>query len=134
MNFHMKNHLKTTDYTSVTSRWTHKKPSIEWPLTFFQTIIIRFFNFRNDFGYWASLFRITFYITKFYLIICFTHDSSSSLGVNCTASVKNIFSSLFSTKVNSKFLEPTDEPFKSPSPFNNNLGACFVGISYLFLN
>ena len=49
-----------------------------------------------------------------------------------TVSKINIFS-FFSTKVNSIFLEPVDEPFKSPVPFNNNLGACSVGISYLFL-
>ena len=43
-----------------------------------------------------------------------------------------MFSSLFSTKVNSRFFDPTDEPFKSPSPFINNFGALLVGISYLF--
>ncbi len=30
-------------------------------------------------------------------------------------------------------LYPTDEPFKSPEPFNNNFGALFVGILYLFV-
>ena len=44
----------------------------------------------------------------------------------------NIFS-LFSTKVNSISLYPTDEPFKLPVPFNNNFGALFVGILYLFV-
>ena len=30
-------------------------------------------------------------------------------------------------------LYPTDEPFKLPVPFNNNFGALFVGILYLFV-
>ena len=29
---------------------------------------------------------------------------------------------------------PIDDPFKSPSPFNNSFGAFLVGISYLFLS
>ena len=45
-----------------------------------------------------------------------------------------MFSLGFSIKVNSISLDPIEEPFKSPVPFNNNLGACWVGISYLFLN
>ncbi len=61
-------------------------------------------------------------------------DYLSSLGSRCRLSVKKVFSPFFSTKVNSMSLYPTDEPFKSPEPFNNNFGALFVGILYLFHN
>ena len=46
-----------------------------------------------------------------------------------------MFSFLFSTKVNSIFLYPTDEPFKLPEPFNNNLGAFASGyyIAYVIV-
>ena len=40
---------------------------------------------------------------------------------------------LFSININSISLYPTEDPFKSPEPFNNNLGAFSVGILYLFV-
>ncbi len=60
-----------------------------------------------------GLFRITYYVSRFD-IQSLTHDLLTSLGVNCTESVKKIFSFLFSTKVNSRSLDPMDDPFKSP--------------------
>ena len=62
-----------------------------------------------------------------------SHCSSGSVGLKLILSENKRFLLLFPIKLNSKSLVPTDDPFKSPSPFNFNSGAFWLVYHISFL-